>query len=198
MKKVLIIVSSVIGILLLSIFLFFVYLKLRYDSWEKEFVSNQNSEYLISKDSEIDIKSKLAQFTLSYSDSEFLRLDVREVGILLFSTLQKYIGEEAELKYIYIEPADSKWIIYSNLGYKGAYIWVSLDLNKDSMQTAQLYSTNVSVGPFSIGNLSNVVESINKGIGEAVVTVNENGFVGRYLENIELLDDSVVIKGSRY
>jgi hypothetical protein len=31
-----------------------------------------------------------------------------------------------------------------------------------------------------------------------MVTLNENGFVGRYLENIELLDDSVILKGSRY
>ena len=39
---------------------------------------------------------------------------------------------------------------------------------------------------------------INKGIGEAIVTLNENGFVGRYIENIELLEDAMVLKGSRY
>ena len=53
-------------------------------------------------------------------------------------------------------------------------------------------------GPYEIGNIFNITDMINTGIADALLTVNENGFSGRYLENIELLEDKVVVKGSKY
>ena len=69
---------------------------------------------------------------------------------------------------------------------------------QDNVQSAQLYITEIKVGPFDISDISDVSSKINKGIGEAMVTLNENGLVGRYIENIELLGDFVILKGSRY
>ena len=66
------------------------------------------------------------------------------------------------------------------------------------MQTAQLYITDIYVGPFSMRGYSKWVEKVNRGIADSIVTLNENGFVGRYLENIELLESNIVVKGSRY
>jgi hypothetical protein len=67
------------------------------------------------------------------------------------------------------------------------------------MQTAQLYTTNFKVQGISVGNIfPSMVSSINQGIAEALVTVNENRFVGRKFENIELEDDQLIVKGSLY
>lgn len=42
----------------------------------------------------------------------------------------------------------------------------------------------------------NILEKINKGISDALVLVSENGFLGKDIINIDLLFDSVVLKGS--
>ena len=180
--------------------LLLVYVFFRYRSWEKEFVSNMNSEYLIDEESikEVDLDERLAKFTLSLSDTDSLRLEVKEVGSVLFTTIDSYLAEGLYLENMYISPSDKKWDIYLKVGYENISLWISFDLNKDSMQTAQLYTTSVKVGPFEVSEYTNLVAMINKGIGEAIVTLNENGFVGKYIENIELLEDAMVIKGSRY
>jgi hypothetical protein len=43
-----------------------------------------------------------------------------------------------------------------------------------------------------------ILTKVNKGIAEALVTANENGFVGRVFENIELQENQLVVKGSLY
>jgi len=195
----------------LSIFLFFVFVILifllslvyvffRYRSWESDFVSNMKSEYLIDEGSikEVELDERLVKFTLSSSDTESLVLSIKEVGSVLFTTIDSYLEEGLYLENLYISPSDKKWDIYLKIGYENISFWISFDLNKDDIQTAQLYTTSVRVGPFEISRYTNLVNMINKGIGEAIVTLNENGFVGRYIENIELLEDSIVLKGSRY
>lgn len=195
----------------LSIFLFFVFVILicvlsgvyvffRYRNWEKAFESNMNVEYLIDDESikEVELDERLVKFTLSLSDSESLILDIKEVGSVLFTTIDSYLGEGLYLENLYIDPSDKKWDIYLKLGYENISLWISFDLNKDDIQTAQLYTTSVRLGPFEISRYTDLVDMINKGIGEAIVTLNENGFVGRYIENIELLEESIVLKGSRY
>ncbi len=122
-----------------------------------------------------------------------MELKPNEFGGLAIQILNTYSVEE-----VYIYPTSGIWKIYVKTRLKSFPIWISIDLNKDSMQTAQLYVTNVSIGPYSVGQYFNIQESINTGIADALLTANENGFLGRYLENVELMEDLVVVKGSRY
>lgn len=200
MKKFLLYIFFVFTILLTILVVSCVYVFFKYRSWEKEFESNINTEYLIEAKSieEVDLDERIVKFTLSLLDTESLTLEVKEIGSILFTTVDSYLGEEITLKKMYIEPSDKVWNIYFKVGYQDLELWFSFDLNKDDIQSAQLYTKNVYIGPFEIGKYSNLVSMINKGIGESIVTLNENGFVGRYIENIELLEDGIVIKGSRY
>lgn len=200
MKKFFFSVLIFFGVIVFLVLLIIGYIFLRYRNWEKEFEGNIQSEYLMDEESikEIDFNDKVSDFALSMSDTEFLELDVQEVGSVLFSVLDSYIGKDVNLEKIYITPSEGKWLIYANVRYKKFSAWVSTDINKDDIQSAQIYITEINVGPFSIGKYINWIDIINKGIGESIVTLNENGLVGRYIDNIELLNDTVVLKGSRY
>jgi len=191
----------ILFLLLIIILLLFVgYISLRYMNWEKEFEKGINTTYVINQTSaeSIDLGGKIAKFALSTDDVRSLELNVTEIGSVIYNTLDSYFGENINVERIYIQPSDSRWIIYTDLVYKRFSVWVSVDINKDNIQSAQLYTTEIKVGPFDVSDISDIDVKINKGIGEAVVTLNENGLVGRYIENIELLNDSVILKGSRY
>jgi hypothetical protein len=57
----------------------------------------------------------------------------------------------------------------------------------------------VSIQGISIDRVfPSILTKINQGIAEALVTANENGFVGRTFENIELQEDQLVVKGTLY
>ena len=191
-------------IFLLSLIIFFLlfigYLSLRYMNWEKEFEKGINTAYVINQTGaeSIDLGGKIVEFTLSTDDVSSLELNVSEIGSVIYSTLDSYSGENVNVERIYIQPSDSRWVIYTDLMYKSFSVWISIDINKDNIQSAQLYTTEIKVGPFDVSDISDIDVKINKGIGEAMVTLNENGLVGRYIENIELLNDSVILKGSRY
>ncbi|OGC45625.1 hypothetical protein A3J98_02170 [candidate division WS6 bacterium RIFOXYC1_FULL_33_10] len=200
MKKFLLYIFFVFTIFLTILVVSCVYIFLKYRSWEKEFESNINTEYLIDAKSieEVDLDERIVKFTLSLLDTESLSLEVKEIGSILFTTVDSYLGEEISLKKIYVEPSDKVWNIYFKVGYQDLELWFSFDINKDDIQSAQLYTKYVYIGPFEIGRYTDLVSMINKGIGESIVTLNENGFVGRYIENIELLEGGIVLKGSRY
>jgi len=186
--------------ILFSILLLGGYVFLRYRSWEKDFERVIREEYLITQENvaTVSLEERLVEFVVSSSDTEFLELEVNEFGAILFDVLDGYTKGKPVLTGMYIYPADSKWVIYVKFEYKSIEVWFSIDLNKDSIQTAQLYTKEIYCGPFPIHNYTDWEEAINKGIADAIVTLNENGFVGRYIENIELLEDGIVFKGSRY
>lgn len=200
MKRFFFSVLIFLGIILLFVVLLVGYVFLKYRNWEKEFEGNIQSENMIDRDSikEIDLTEKISDFSLSFEDTQFLELDIPEVGSVLFTVLDSYFGEGVVLEKMYIESTKNRWDIYIKVRYQDVSLWVSTDINKDDIQSAQIYITEINVGPFSIGGYTNWVEMINRGIGESIVTLNENGLVGRYIENIELLENSVVLKGSRY
>lgn len=200
MKRFFFSVLIFLGIILLFVVLLVGYVFLKYRNWEKEFEGNIQSENMIDRDSikEIDLTEKISDFSLSFEDTQFLELDIPEVGSVLFTVLDSYFGGEVVLEKMYIESTKNRWDIYIKVRYQDVSLWVSTDINKDDIQSAQIYITEINVGPFSIGGYTNWVEMINRGIGESIVTLNENGLVGRYIENIELLENSVVLKGSRY
>lgn len=200
MKNFFLSLLTLLALLIFILGLTVVILFLKYRSWEEEFESNMDTQFEIAMEDvkETSFNEKLAQFVLSTSDTEFLQLEVQEAGVLLLTTLEQYMQEGSTVERIYILPSKSRWEIYADIEYGSVSIWVSLDINKDDIQSAQIYTKNVYVGPFNVSRYFNIVNLINKGIGESIVTLNENGFVGRYIENIELLEDSIVLKGSRY
>lgn len=199
-RKTLLTVFLIIVVLLLSILFVVTVLLFKYVKWEETFEANIVEENVATVDENIFtiLKNRFSSFTLSDLNTQVLKLSPKEVGILAISIAKKNIQEPFGIKRIYTEPGKGNWNMYIEISYKGYTVWFSIDLNKDNIQTAQLYVTNVKVGPYSLGRNFKILEMINLGIANSLLTVNENGFSGRYFENIELLEDGMVIKGSRY
>jgi len=200
MKKFFHSILILISIAVISVLISLGYMYLKYRNWEKSFEKEININFVIDKEraKNTDLGEKISSFALSTKDVEFLELSVREIGSEIFKTLDSYLGEKIKLEKIYIIPSYSKWAIYSQVKYGSFLIWFSFDVNKDSIQSAQIYVTEINVGPFKVSDYLNWVDAVNTGIADSIVTLNENGLVGRYIENIELLNSSVVLKGSRY
>ncbi len=193
-------VFLILIVLLLSIVFAVTVLLFKYVKWEETFEASIVEENVATIDENIFtiLKERFSSFTLSDLNTQVLTLSPKEVGILAMSVAKKNIQEPFSIKRIYTEPGKGNWNMYIEISYKEYTVWFSVDLNKDNIQTAQLYVTNVKVGPYSLGSNFKILEMINLGIANSLLTVNENGFSGRYFENIELLEDSMVIKGSRY
>jgi len=172
----------------------------KYKTWEGDFESNIFQENLISGDGDIsvNIQERITTFTLSSENTDSLTLTPSEVGRILYSTLDGYLGDVVKVESVYVYPQQGVWNVYVEIKYWKYSIWFSMDIIKDNMQTVQIYTKNILIGPYSIGNMFNLTDMINEGIANSLLTVNENGFSGRYLENLELLPDSIVLKGSRY
>ncbi len=200
MKKFFNLILIFFSFIILGVLIFLGYIYFKYQDWEKNFEKEIKIENVITKEStkEIDLGEKISTFALSKEDVEFLELNVSEIGSELFNTLDSNLGEEFNLEKIYIVPSNSKWIAYFQIKYERYFVWLSFDVNKDSIQSPQVYVTEIKVGPFKVSEYINMVDAVNRGIGDSIVTLNENGLVGRYIENIELLNSSVVLKGSRY
>lgn len=200
MKKFFHSILKIFSILLIGVLIFFGLIFLKYRNWETSFEKEIEIDNLIDLDiaKSIDLGAKISTFALSTEDVEFLQLDVSEIGSEIFNTLDSYLGEKLNLEKIYIVPSNSKWVIYSQVKYERYLVWFSFDVNKDSIQSAQMYVTQINIGPFRISEYVNWVDAVNTGIADSIITLNENGLVGRYIENIELLNNSVVLKGSRY
>jgi hypothetical protein len=44
---------------------------------------------------------------------------------------------------------------------------------------------------------SRLREDLNRGVSDGIIMLNENNFLGRRIDNIELLEDRIVFKGTR-
>jgi hypothetical protein len=193
LKVVLLTIFSISALITITVILLLV----RYNSWTKDFESSIKVENLVVKDTSLseEVVTQISSFTLSQENTESLSLSTVQFGYMLLNVLNEYLGENISVEKIYIEPSVGNWNVYIQANYKNISPWIWISLKKDNVQSAQLYITEFNIGPYSFNRF---VERINDGIANGLITVNENGFTGRYLENIELLEESIVVKGSRY
>lgn len=200
MKKILKISISIFLLCVLLIAIVSFILVSNYKTWERRFERNIN-EYnlaILPYESDGSVEMKIAKFTLSNKNTESLILSPYEISSLILLTSKEYFDKDITVRRVYVEPGNFRWNIYMEFVYKKYSVWFSVDINKDDMQTAQFYITDIKLGNYSLGRYFDLVYQINTGIANSILTVNENGFSGRYLENIELMEDKIVVKGSRY
>ncbi|MCD4811088.1 hypothetical protein K8R14_00570 [bacterium] len=205
MRKFLKFVGIVILCLLLLFLSLLLFVILKSRSWEKGFVDDLNSQYLVSEGLVFEdaMDEKIEGYVLSGSDTEFVTFTPTEVSQLLFSSVSDMVGESGlSITNVYVEPAVGNWSVcgrFELVEVKGIHTWVCVDVSKDSMQTAQLFLEDIQFQGFSVSKIyPKLLILANQGIAEALVTTNENGFVGRIFENIELLEEGLVVKGSLY
>lgn len=184
---------------------FFAVLILLYTSyikWERNFETNLNIQNTVyTGEYVLGVDEKINQFISDSQTVSFIELTPKETVYLLSNTIQNFLREDFKILQIYVEPSDSVWKIYLKLQYKEKIsFWIGFDLNKDERETAELYTKEIYVMDVKIKKIFNtdIPSELNKGISQGLITANENGFTERYLENIELKEDKIIIKGSKY
>lgn len=188
-RILLIIFVIIIGIL--------IYPVVSYLLWQKTFQDNTSQMYCSMELTEtISLDEKFKDFVLSQDTTTFVELSPEETLSLLKST---DIISGGDINNICIEPNSKVWNIYVKISLQGIQLpWVKLQIAKDTMETAQLYIANIYIGNLLVPESfsASIKQQLNKGISDALTLVNENNFLGRKIQNIELLTNKIVVKGS--
>ncbi|MDD3474509.1 MAG: hypothetical protein PHP08_01230 [Candidatus Dojkabacteria bacterium] len=205
MRKFLKIFGITLLILLFLVFIFILILIIKGKSWRTSFESSIKEEYIVSSISEEKnvLNEKIEEYIMSSESVDFIEFTPLEISQYLYNTLfEMTVGTSLNILELYITPGNDVWNVCTLLNisnFEKFDFWLCMDVTKDNMQTAQLYVEDITLDGFDIGKIyPKILTQINQGIAEALTTANENGFVGRMLENIELQQDQLIIKGSQY
>lgn len=175
----------------------FAYPTISYLLWQKQFQTKMPEMNCATSISEIiPLDEKFKDFVTSEDMITSIELSPEETLSLLRST---DIISGGDINNICIQPNKGVWNIYADISLQGINMpWIRIDVSKDTMETAQLYVSNIYIGSILLpeGISSGIKEQLNKGISDALILVNENSFLGRKIQNIELLQDNIVIKGT--
>ncbi|GAB4156654.1 MAG: hypothetical protein Fur003_0070 [Candidatus Dojkabacteria bacterium] len=175
-----------------------------YKIWQEDFESvHLDQEYYQLDDKPFvdatkSVESKLKTFEASQEEVDFIELTPIEVTALVHSTLRENLPKEFEVTRYFVIPAEGKWDIYMQGQYKDYTTpWISLRLEKDNIETAQLFVSRINIGDFNIAEygFKSVLDDVNSGYIEGITLINEGDFTSRVIENIELGADKLVIKG---
>ena len=177
------------------------YFVVRYSLWHKDFFTNENitctnDEKFVIEEKEINIGDRIKNFVLSDLFSEFVTFSRKEMLYLLKDSISGV--SSLEIQDVCLVSDKGVWKVYAHSKVEFLQLpWIGVDIVKDNRKTAELYSRNIYVGDMKVPEIlaRKTLEKINKGISDALILVTENGFLGKTIENIDLLKDTVVIKG---
>jgi len=179
---------------------------LRYSKWEEGELSNQRitciSDIIDESSEEEDlgaiIEDKIKKFALSDTKTDFIVLTEEEMLYLFSENFTE--GGDIKVEDICIKPSEGVWQLYLKSKYKKVSLpWLVLDIVKDNIETAEVYIREVHVGDLELLSFleARVREDFNRGISDGIIMLNENDFLGRRIDNIELLEDRLIFKGTR-
>ena len=177
------------------------YFVVRYSLWHKDFFTNENitctnDEKFVIEEKEINIGDRIKNFVLSDLFSEFVTFSRKEMLYLLKDSISGV--SSLEIQDVCLVSDKGVWRVYAHSKVEFLQLpWIGVDIVKDNRETAELYSRNIYIGDIKVPDVltRKPLEKINKGISDALILVTENGFLGKTIENIDLLKDTVVIKG---
>jgi hypothetical protein len=205
MRKFFKIVGIVLLTFLLLLLTFLLLIVIKSRSWETKFVSNLDTTNLVNEGSLLSdvMNEKIQKYILSTDDNDFITFSPVEVAQILYGSIYEMLGENSfSLTNVYVQPQLANWKACARFELKESlkmHSWICVDVTKDNIQTAQLYLKDIQIQGFELSKISpKLLTLANQGMAEALTTANENGFVGRIFENIELKADSIVVKGSLY
>ncbi len=179
---------------------------LRYSKWEEGELSKQRITCISDiqgKSSEEEdlgaiIEDKIKKFALSDTKTDFIVLTEEEMLYLFSENFAE--GGDVKVEDICLRPSEGVWQLYLKSKYKKISLpWLVLDIVKDNIETAEVYIREVHVGDLGLPSFfeARVREDFNRGISDGIIMLNENDFLERRIDNIELLEDRLIFKGTR-
>jgi len=184
-------------ILLVSSFSLFSYSNWK-ENFEQNIIQENFSQDVVELSEEVQIR--ITDFINSEEKTDFMEFSVPEVSKILNYVMNSDL-EGISFDSVYIEPADGIWIVYLKGRVDNLKLpWISLAIVKDDIESAEFYIKEIKIGNLKIPNFiqDRLLIAANKGVSEAILLFNENLFSKRYLQNIALFTDKVVIKGILY
>ncbi len=194
-------ISLIISITLVSILLFFA-IRSNYMSWERKFEdSHLSTDYVkIEKSMVGDVDKLIASFKESQKDIDFIEIDKVLFTNLLATNINENMPSNIRIKKGYVEASKGFWKIYylTSVPVLGD-VWIYFDLNKDTVESTDVYITDMKLGNLSVRDWGgdSVISSVNNGIKEAMILITQKDFTGRTIRNIELDTESLIIKGEK-
>jgi hypothetical protein len=172
-----------------------------YRSWRDDFESNYLSKEFVKKD-DLELKEgvdeKLTMFASSTEDVDFVELSTDEALFVLLNELEGSIPYGIKVERGIVRAMQGQWDIFIQSKFKDTRLpWVRIRVEKDDIESAELFVSDMYMGPYDLGEwgFKGVQDDINRGFAEALILVNENEFSGRRFENIELEENSMIVKG---
>lgn len=203
LKKIFKVLSIIITILFLLCIFSVVYFIFSYKSWSKNFEQSIPEEELvqsINEDVLKNIETKVEEVTYSSEDTAILELTPVEVSYLILNSFQG--NGLVSLSSVYTKPVEKgRWNLYLKTKiFNKLEMWLELKVRKEERETAEIFFEDILVGENSLKSFGagNIITKANATLSSALMTAEENGFVGRTLTNIELLSSGLVIKMEKY
>lgn len=196
-------IGKIVVVTIFSFLVLFVgYLTIRYLSWKNEFFNDKENITCTTDEDyaeeEISIVDRVKNFVLSRDKTEFMTFSRRELLFALKDSLK--VGDSLRIEDMCLTSERGMWRVYAHpkIGFF-QLPWLGVDIVKDNRETVEVYSRNMYMGDMKIPTslTKKVLGDINKGISDAIILVIENNFLGKTIQNIDLLDNSIVIKGIR-
>lgn len=191
---------TILLVIIIAILLFIGYLTVRYISWEKDFFNDNENLTCINDENyekeKVNILERVENFVMSDSKTELMTFSRRELLFILRDALKE--SEDVKIENMCLLSDRGVWRIYVHPKLRSLQLpWIAMDIVKDDRETVELYSSSVYVGDIKIPAYikKKFSEEVNRGISDALILMIENKFLGKTIQNIDLLKDSIMIKG---
>jgi hypothetical protein len=196
--------TLVILSLLIGIFSFY-FSRSQYIEWEESFEADKlSSSYTYperNKKLDESISSKLEQFIDPNSNTPYIRLNKEEFSYLLTKEYAESLPDNFNLEKTYTILHENEFSFYMKVKYKERTLpWIRIDLSKIGEEGFEFRAENLYIGSWNSDEkgVYFIKNSINEGLREAYLLIEQSHFTGRTIENIEIEDNEVIIRGGSY
>lgn len=172
----------------------------RYKGWETDFYNNSNYISLnMSETSSVSksLSDKIDQYNKDNAEYVFIELSKQESLYLFTKSVQSSVPSGVEITESRLLTYPRRWVFYFKSQYgKVSLPWFGIAVQKDDSQSIDLYIDDAYIGDYSLTSfyMQKVVDDFNNGLRNGLHVVNDGNFAGRYFENIELGEDTMIIK----
>lgn len=179
-----------------------------YRKWTADFESDVVAKSMVVVDVESfqyddereSTQIKIDRFIDGSEQVDFVEFTDVEVAVLFADMLSRSLPEYLSLDKLYLDSAEGKWNLYIELRNGQVKLpIIHFVIVKDQLESVELFIEQINVGPFNLKliGFEALRHNINKAYYDAVLSVNDNKFGTHTIENIELEEDSLIIKGRR-
>ena len=145
----------------------------------------------------VDLEEKIAQYNEMTGEYAFIEFDKRESLFLFSQSLDESLPEWVEIEKTALETSRGNWRFFvKGSAFNLSLPWIQISLFKEDMQSVDIFVDDIFFGNLSFKNiyLNSIVENVNRGLRRSIQSVNDGNFAGRVFENIELAQDSLIIR----